>query len=77
MSEEGVKVQTIKCLNSTINVNPIDITRYLPQDCIASAAEKGAAGPDRANTQNGNEFGHRIDINKKLINICRNANAND
>jgi hypothetical protein len=71
-----VDIQKIKCVNSNINVNGIDITE-IPQDANAlAAANEGGAG-DAANTQNGNGLADRINFERNLVNICLNVNVND
>jgi hypothetical protein len=70
-----VDIQKIKCVNSNINVNGIDITQ-IPRDGTATtAANEGTA--DGANTQNGNGFGDRINFERNLVNICVNVNVNE
>jgi hypothetical protein len=71
-----VNVQKIKCLNSNINVNGIDITQ-IPQDGATTAT----SGLQQANEQdpngaNGNGIGDRINFEKNLVNICVNVNEN-
>ena len=72
-----VDIQKIKCVNSNINVNGIDITE-IPQDAnMLAAANEAGAGPDGTNTQNGNGLGDRINFDRNLVNICINVNVND
>jgi hypothetical protein len=69
-------IQKIKCINSNINVNGIDITQ-IPQDGtgVAAANEEGA---EAANAQNGNNgIANRINFERNLVNICINYNQND
>ena len=70
-----VNVQKIKCINSNINVNGIDITQ-IPQDGLATTAAN-EAGAEGANIQNGNGFGDKINFEKNLVNVCANVNSND
>jgi hypothetical protein len=68
-------IQKIKCVNSNINVNGIDITE-IPQDNTAlGAANEGAA--DATGAQNGNGWGDRINFERNLVNICVNVNDNE
>ena len=68
-------IQKIKCVNSNINLNGIDITE-IPQDNTAlGAANEG--GQEAANTQNGNGLADRINFERNLVNICANVNVND
>jgi len=68
-------IQKIKCVNSNINVNGIDITK-IPTDDLATA-EASNEGLDGASNQNGNGIGDRINFDKNLVNICVNVNQND
>jgi len=70
-------IQKIKCVNSNINVNGIDITHQIPTDDLATAEtgnEDGGAGT--ANIQNGNGLGDKINLEKNLVNFCINDNDN-
>ena len=70
-------IQKIKCVNSNINVNGIDITQ-IPEDTTAlSATNEGGAAADTANTQNGNGLTDKINFEKNLVNICVNVNDNE
>ena len=68
-------IQKIKCVNSNINVNGIDITQ-IPQDGpgVAATNEGGVEG---ANTQNGKGLADRINFDRNLVNICVNVNDNE
>ena len=69
-----VDIQKIKCVNSNINVNGIDITQ-IPQDDTATAAANEAA--DATGAQNGNGWADKINFNRNLVNICVNVNDNE
>jgi hypothetical protein len=69
-------IQKIKCVNSNINVNGIDITQ-IPQDNTALGAANEGGAADAANTQNGNGLEDRINFEKNLVNICVNVNDNE
>jgi len=71
-------IQKIKCVNSNINVNGIDITQ-IPQESNGLAATEAANEDEVANTQqNGNGgLGDRLNVEKNLVNICANLNSND
>ncbi len=74
-----VILQKLKCVNSNINVNGIDITE-IPQNptALAAANEGGAEEtPEAANTQNDNVNGNGINVDRNLVNICVNVNVND
>jgi len=68
-----VNIQKIKCVNSNINVNGIDITQ-IPQD-LATTNELQETEAAVNGEQNGDGLGG-IDINKNLVNICGNLNFN-
>jgi len=68
-------IQKIKCVNSNINVNGIDITQ-IPQDGTAWTAAN-EEGPNGANTQNGNGPADRINFDRNLVNVCINLNFNN
>jgi hypothetical protein len=76
--KKNVNVQKIKCVNSNINVNGVDITK-IPRDDIAgvAAANEAGEGPDGANTQNGNGLGDKINFDRNLVNVCVNVNDNE
>jgi hypothetical protein len=75
-------IQKIKCVNSNINVNGVDI-RQIPQngpdaDAAAEANEADVEGTaDAANTENGNGLSDRINFDRNLVNICVNLNFNN
>jgi hypothetical protein len=70
-------IQKIKCANSNINVNGIDITQ-IPQDNTALGAANEATGPEAANTQNSNNgLADRINFDRNLVNTCFNINNNE
>jgi len=74
-----VNVQKLKCVNSNINVNGIDITE-VPQNptALATANEGGADETvEAANTQNDNSSGNGINFDRNLVNICANVDFND
>jgi hypothetical protein len=72
----NVNIQKIKCVNSNINVNGIDITQ-IPQEpnglAAAEAANEGGPGTD---TQNNDGIGG-INFERNLVNICANLNFNN
>jgi len=70
----GADIQTIKCVNSNVNINGIDVTK--PNR--ASAAEEEAttdAQLIRENGQGNGLFGG-LNIDRNLVNICVNVNLN-
>ncbi len=69
-------IQKIKCVNSNINVNGIDITE-IPQGSSALATtNEGAGATDASNSENGNGL-DKINFDKNLVNICVNVNDNN
>jgi hypothetical protein len=69
-------VQKIKCVNSNINVNVIDITP-IPQDPNALEASENEGTADAENLQNSNGLADRINFERNLVNICVNVNDNE
>ena len=69
-----VNIQKIKCVNSNININGIDITQ-IPTDDLATA-ESANEGADATGAQNSNGL-DKINFERNLVNICINANANE
>lgn len=72
-----VNIQKIKCVNSNLNVNGIDITEIPQSPPIWD--ESGHEGTIQGtNTQqNGNEPADSLNVERNLVNICANVNAND
>jgi len=73
-------IQKIKCVNSNVNVNGIDITKIQDPTSLGATndlAGNEADGPDGTNTQNGNGGGDRINFDRNLVNICVNLNFNN
>ncbi len=76
-----IDIQKIKCVNSNINVNGVDITQ-IPRDDIGGLAANEEAGgegtaTDAENTQNGNGPGDRINFDRNLVNVCVNLDFNN
>lgn len=72
-----VDIQKIKCVNSNININGIDITQ-IPQDSSALAAtnEGDGATADATNSQNANGLADKINFDKNLVNRYKNSLIN-
>ncbi|HLN36115.1 MAG TPA: hypothetical protein VK250_12660 [Nitrososphaeraceae archaeon] len=70
----NVNIQKIKCINSNINVNGIDITQ-IPED-IATTNELQGTEQAVNGEQNGDGVGG-INFDKNLVNICVNLNFNN
>ncbi|MGB9168553.1 MAG: hypothetical protein WCB31_06480 [Nitrososphaeraceae archaeon] len=70
----NVNIQKIKCVNSNINVNGIDITK-IPQD-FATTNELQGTEEAVNGEQNGDGVGG-INFERNLVNICANLNFND
>ncbi|MGE5705872.1 MAG: hypothetical protein ACM3XP_04050 [Nitrososphaerales archaeon] len=70
-------IQKIKCVNSNININGIDITQ-IPQDSSALAAtnEGDGATADATNSQNANGLADKINFDKNLVNRYKNSLIN-
>jgi hypothetical protein len=68
-----LNLQKIKYVNSTLNVNGIDMNKYLrPNDLGIADTENEDGG---ANIQNGNELAG-INFDRNLVNVYLNANHN-
>ena len=70
----NVNIQKIKCVNSNINVNGVDITQ-IPQD-FATTNELQGTEEAVNGEQNGDGIGG-INFERNLVNICANLNFND
>jgi hypothetical protein len=70
----NVNIQKIKCVNSNINVNGIEITQ-IPQDFATTNELQGTEAAVNGE-QNGNGVGG-INFERNLVNICANLNFND
>ena len=70
-----VNIQKIKCINSNINVNGIDITE-IPQDDGLTASESANEEAAVNGPQNGDGVGG-INFDRNLVNICVNLNFNN
>jgi hypothetical protein len=70
----NVNIQKIKCINSNINVNGIDITQ-IPEE---TATTNDLQGTDAAvnGEENGDGVGG-INFERNLVNICANLNFNN
>ena len=65
----------MKCVNSNINVNGIDITQ-ITQDSVAGVAANEGVAAYATNTQNGNGL-YRINFDRNLVNTCVDVNENE
>jgi len=70
----NVNIQKIKCVNSNINVNGIDITQ-IPQDFATTNELQGTEAAVNGE-QNGDGVGG-INFERNLVNICANLNFNN
>ena len=70
----NVNIQKIKCVNSNINVNGIDITQ-IPQDFATTNELQGTEAVVNGE-QNGDGVGG-INFERNLVNICANLNFNN
>jgi hypothetical protein len=64
-------MQKLKCVNSNINVNGIDITKIPQDETATAAANEGGEGTNAANTENGKGLADRINFDRNLVNICK------
>jgi len=70
----NVNIQKIKCVNSNINVNGIDITQ-IPQDFATTNELQGTEAAVNGE-HNGDGVGG-INFERNLVNICANLNFNN
>ena len=70
-------IQKIKCVNSNINVNGVDITE-IPQthDDLTTTQATNEDGVALTGQQNGNDLSDKINFDRNLVNICANENDN-
>ena len=70
-----VNIQKIKCINSNINVNGIDVTE-IPQDDGLAVSESANDEVAVNGQQSGDGIGC-INFDRNLVNICVNLNFNN
>jgi hypothetical protein len=69
-----VNIQKIKCVNSNVNINGIEVNQIPPEPAVANEIQgTEEAG---ANGAIGNGLGN-INFDKNLVNICVNLNFNE
>jgi len=74
----GINAQKIKCINSNVNVNGIDVNqKYDPNSLEAQGLEGGEEENVAANAMNNNGQSQGINLEKNLANFCINVNANE
>lgn len=71
----GPDIQKLKCVNSNLNLNGIDINQ-IPTDDLATAEAANEGGADATGAQNGNGWGDKINFERNLVNVCVNINDN-
>lgn len=71
----NVNIQKIKCINSNINVNGIDVNE-VPQGDGLTASESANDEAATNGQQNGDGAGG-INFDRNLVNICVNLNFNN
>ncbi|MDR4512264.1 MAG: hypothetical protein MRJ93_11240 [Nitrososphaeraceae archaeon] len=75
----GADIQTIKCVNSNVNINGIDvIKRHQTTDLEeVGAAEQQEQGQQQIQNGQRNGLFDGLNIDKNLVNICVNFNFNE
>jgi len=76
---KGASVQSIKCVNSNININDVDVGKYangLGADATAAEALQGDENGLTQGTGNGISGNGGIDIERNLVNVCLDINLN-
>ncbi|MFB5600262.1 MAG: hypothetical protein ACE5SW_08565 [Nitrososphaeraceae archaeon] len=75
---KSVNVQKIKCVNSNVNVNGVDVNQFLDENGEVTEAQQ--LEEDGTTNENGNENGlvgdGGLNIDRNLLNICLDINAN-
>jgi len=72
---KSTNVQEIKCINSNININGVDVHK---RQAAGAAEGDAAANAIRENGQNGQRNGlfDGLNIDRNLVNICVDVNLN-
>ncbi|MDR4512262.1 MAG: thrombospondin type 3 repeat-containing protein [Nitrososphaeraceae archaeon] len=73
---KGASVQSIKCVNSNVNINGVDVNKRPPPVLAEDATAAPEAQLIRENGQGNGLFGG-LNIDKNLVNICVNFNYNN
>jgi len=76
---KGVSIQNIKCINSNININDVDVSKYangFQGDTATAEALQGDETGMTDGTGNGISGNGGIDIERNLVNICLDINLN-
>ncbi|MDR4512849.1 MAG: hypothetical protein MRJ93_14210 [Nitrososphaeraceae archaeon] len=71
---KGANVQSIKCINSNVNINGVDIHKRTPTTLAEDAT---AADAQQLQNGQGNGLFGGLNIDKNLVNICVNFNFNE
>ncbi|MFB5600067.1 MAG: hypothetical protein ACE5SW_07565 [Nitrososphaeraceae archaeon] len=70
-----VNIQKIKCTNSNLNVNGVDVNQLPQEEPVASGAQPDEVGAAQNRDGNG-FFDGGLNIDRNLVNICANINLN-
>jgi hypothetical protein len=73
-AQSGVNIQKIKCINSNVNVNGVDVNQFPPPNDDAVTVQLTENSPEKGNGNGLLDGGLNIDRN--LVNICANVNLN-
>ncbi len=76
---KGVSAQKIKCINSNININDVDVSKYangFGADATTAEALQGDENGFADGTGNGISGNGGIDIERNLVNVCLDINLN-
>ncbi|MDX1373617.1 MAG: hypothetical protein R3321_14185 [Nitrososphaeraceae archaeon] len=76
---KGASIQKIKCVNSNVNINDVDVGKYangLGADATTAEALQGDENGLTQGTGNGISGNGGIDIERNLVNICLDINLN-
>jgi len=72
----GADIQTIKCVNSNVNINGVDVNKHNRGLSGNEASAEDAQQIDREKGQGNGLFGG-LNIDRNLVNICVNVNLNE
>jgi len=76
---KGVSAQKIKCINSNININDVDVNKYANgwgADATTAKALQGDENDFTGGNGNGISGNGGIDIERNLVNVCLDINLN-
>ena len=70
-------IQKINCGNSNININGIDINQISKRPNDLATTSSGTAANQQQDGTNGNGLSDSLNVERNLVNVCANVNANE